>query len=108
MKVYNVTLEQLQEASALTPCKLQNVQQTPRYIQFVIRPTEETPEYLRKTGYHGRRVAALTYDGHKGFMDNLFSINPKTKLTSTGYNLTYNKRATIVYDGIDSYKAQVN
>src|SRR5678816_2477849 len=100
MKVYGTTIQQLEQAAEQVPCKLLNVQQRPTYIQFVIRPTAETDESLRSTGRYGRRIAALSWYGHKVFMDALFAINPQIKLTSSGYDLTYNKRTNIVYDGL--------
>lgn len=107
MKVYGATLPQLEQAAQFVPCKLQNVKYGRTYIQFVIRPTQDTSEVLRSTGHNGRRVHALSYYGHKVFMDALFDLCPTCRLTSSNPTQDYGKSRTVSYDGRESYRTQV-
>lgn len=102
MQVRKAYVSQLEEAAESVPCKLFNLQvrcDRP-YTTVVLRPTQDTPDHLRKVGRGGRKVHALNWRGHKAFYDKLFEINPDTHIKTSW-------EGTIVYDGIESYKAQV-
>jgi hypothetical protein len=105
MKVYNVTQQQLEQAAAQVPCKLQNVTQhgvNTMYLTCVLRSVPETPENYRQTGNHDRRVNTLSRYGHKMFYDALFDLVPTAKVQTAYWS------QQLTYDGQASYKAQVH
>jgi hypothetical protein len=62
---------------------------------IVLRPLTGSDEY-RATGRHGRRKWAVTWEGHRDFMQEVFKVNPKAVIRSC--------KAT--YNGVESFNAQ--
>lgn len=102
MQFRNVTVEQAKLAAEQVPARLQDVVQHKSYFTCTVKPTDETDESLRSVGRNGRRVGALSYEGHREFFDNLYRMCPDAEVISsnrTGAGACYYNR--------DSYVRQV-
>lgn len=94
MKAYGITRTELEAIATdlgITLIEVGDVSGTKRDprpgTSFMLRPLTDT---YRKFSRDGRRIWAVTWQGHYDFMDRLFFAAPDAKLTST--LATYNGR----------------
>jgi hypothetical protein len=85
MKVNGITREQAQQIAESIGCTLYTKASNKDQSGFMLRPTTEEH---RAIGRNGRRKWAVTWEGHKIFMEKVFALNPKATISSC--KATYN------------------
>jgi hypothetical protein len=109
MKVYGVTQPQLTQIATQLDVALFNVRTDPDrnpnltpLTYFQLRPTQTDTNEYRKVGRSGRRVHAISWEGHRDFFIALFQEYPNAKVVTglvqryttngrlAGWGVTYN------------------
>lgn len=107
MKVYGVTPTQLQQIATQLDVALFNVRQESTHVKVQLRPTPTDTNEYRKYSSNGRKVHAISWEGHKAFFDVLFQQYPNAKVvTGLVQRYTTNGRLAgwgITYDGQQDY-----
>jgi hypothetical protein len=85
MKVNGITREQAEQIAKGMGITLYTKVSNKDQSGFMLRPATE--EY-RAIGRGGRRKWAVTWEGHKVFMEKVFDLNPKAVISSC--KATYN------------------
>lgn len=94
MKIYGLTLEQLQLAAKRAEVRLNNPTQCGSrrtYINTTIRPVGD--RWRKVSVFSGRRVYAVDFCGHAAFINEVFKLNPQAKVVS----------GTATFDGLLDY-----
>ncbi len=79
MIVYNVPEHYLTNLARYMGIRLDNLRPQGKGVAFVLRPLDDT---YRKIGRNGRRVNAVSWQGHFDFMDVMFRAYPDARLRS--------------------------
>ena len=109
MKCYGVTIPQLEAIAYDLDMRIYNARPDGNHVKFQLRPTSTDDLNYRKTGHNGRRINAISWEGHKAYFDVLFDRYPTAKIVS---GLVPNRSPSgnltgwgITYDGRDDYEA---
>lgn len=98
MKIYGLSLAQVQEAAEASKVVLNEVSlqgSKKPYVNCTIRPSDGCP-FRKVNAINGRKINAIDFYGHAAFITSLFKINPSAKVVS----------GVATFDGVNDFIRQ--